>query len=295
MSSDTGLNRLGLGSSQASLLNELPTNPLSVLVTLEKIASWLDFEAITALACTSWSLNEDIQNFSIETIVKACGPKVGIIDTNPSGTKMSGFSAFNLIHIYRKVHRKVNPHVEGNTGITLLIKHKGLTLKDLVDAGEREKIDIHIWWDAIKEEVLNVPEERDSVVVITKSVFEGTRKKNYEDQKEIISHISNKIGLEWKMGSLKDFVALCLYTYLQSGERLYSEGYPSDAWTSTNTSTRVTQADIPVEFGGFRPGFMPINSMGGAHPPTEAIGAGGILEVWRAPEEAAFIDFEDTL
>jgi hypothetical protein len=137
---------------------------------------------------------------------------------------------------------------------------KGLTLNQLVAIAAKAGMDVKIHWNKIVKELGDVPVEQTYVILITNSVFNESRRKSYDQQKELVgAH-----GCE--MPTVQEYVALCVFTNKVFQKCLYGQ----NPLTYGRTSTQV-EGD-PLIFGGSAPARLCVHNFVFVH---ESVGAGG--------------------
>jgi hypothetical protein len=207
-----------------------------------------DWKSIGALTC----VNQHYKRYATKKYwkqfdLKLFWPELTILDAKAQGMTIYDEPQISKLAILKYL-QKLAPHVENNEGLTLLTMCKGLTLNQLFAIAKQAGIKVSVW-DEIVKELGDVPVEQTYVILITNSVFNESRRKIYDQQKELVS----EHGCE--MPTVQEYVALCVFTNKFFQKCLYGQ----NPWTFGRSSTHVKS--YPLVVGGFAPASLCVRTL----------------------------------
>ena len=88
-------------------------------------------------------------------------------------------------------------------------------------------------------------------MLMTRDVFEGSRRKTYTDQKSLVARHASRTGLPYELPGALEAATAILSHYVRSGERLYTDA----PWTWTRCR-ELEDNKYPVVVGGFSSGGL---------------------------------------
>ena len=232
--------------------------------------SMCDVRTITAFHCTNKYWNQIAIGYFAGCDLKQICPELTIMDAKTQKRDCADEPKIDKFKIFKAVKR-VAPHVEDNAGVTLLTLIKGDTLNKLIEIAAQEGMQVLVPWNAIIEELGDVPVEETSIILITNSVFMGTREENYNSQNTLVEGH----GCQMPMG--REHVALCVFAKKIFQKCLYGKN-GQNLPTYGRSSTHVQ--GIPLVVGGFdHRGRLSVNdNVSFDSIDDETFGAGGQLK-----------------
>ena len=90
-------------------------------------------------------------------------------------------------------------------------------------------------------------------MLMTRDVFEGSRRKTYTDQKSLVARHASRTGLPYELPGALEAATAILSHYVRSGERLYTDA----PWTWTRCR-ELEDSKYPVAVGGFSSGGLSV-------------------------------------
>lgn len=221
--------------------------------------SMCDIKTITALPCINKYWNQFTIDFFAGCNIKHICPELTVMDAKTQKRECADEPKIDNLRIFKAL-KKIAPHVEGEAGVTLLTMIKGDTLNKLIEIAAQEGIRVVIPWNAISEELGDVPIEQTYTILITNNVFMDTRNKTHKSQEVIVK------GHGCVMPTGQEYVALCVFMQKIFQKCIYGQ----NPWTHGRSSTHVQK--IPLSVGGSAPGSLCVRRSNFGH---ECHGAGG--------------------
>ena len=143
---------------------------------------------------------------------------------------------------------RMSRYVEGGLGVTLLTMPKGLTFNKLIQFAENEHVPVYYVWPRVLEVLGNQEVTATQIVVITNSIFQGSRNSSATAQQACVK------GMGCAMPEMLTVATLAIATYKISPAgvpptRLYPVGDPN--WTFARCKESIDGRHLAV--GGFAP------------------------------------------
>jgi hypothetical protein len=222
-----------------------------------------DFTTLSAVACVNKNWNNSLANFWAGCDLKQLCPELTILDAKAQGVQCDDEPEINERLLLKSV-RELNPHVEGNAGLTQLTMTKGTTYKQLKEIAGGEGMTFQVLLKRITAELGDVAVEKSYRILISNNVLLGSRDKDYNPQKTFVA------GLGCEMPTIQEYLALCVHTFKVFKKCLYGE----TPWTLGCSSTHI--GGNPVLMGACRPEQLVIDDSIQGNAET---GAGGTRRV----------------
>jgi hypothetical protein len=128
---------------------------------------------------------------------------------------------------------------------------KGLTIKKLGELAKKyfpSNIDGYGYiWPSIIDELGDKPVNESVWLLMTKDVLEGSRRKSYSQQKNIVAELAETTGVPYQVPTTLEAATCILAEYSRSENRLFSDS----PWTYTRGQENVQGFQVVV--GGFAP------------------------------------------
>lgn len=243
----------------ATTIEQLPELNLDVMeVIFSKCISLCDLNTIIAFPCVNKYWNQFTVTFIKGNLKYVC-PELTIMDAKTQKRECAEEPKIDEFKVFKAV-KKLAPHVEDNAGVTLLTLIKGDTLNKLTKIAWEEGMQVIVPWNAIIEELGDVPVEQTYTILITNNVFIDSRNKNYKAQ-EILAE---EHGCQMPTG--QEYVALCVFAKKIFQKCLYGQ----NPLTYGHSSTHVQ--GFPLAVGGPAPGRLCVCSF---NFDSEYLGVGG--------------------
>ncbi len=231
----------------------LQTLPLDIIgVIFSTCISMCDLRTITAFPCMSKFWKQFTLNFFAVCDLKHICPELTVMDAKTQQRECADEPKIDKFQIFKAV-KKIAPHVEDNAGVTLLTMIKDDNLKMLIEIATQDGMQIKVDDDII-EELGDVPVKQTDTILITNSVFIGTRDKDYKSQESLAE------GHGCQIPTGQAYVALCVFTQKILQNCLYGKnGQNLPTYGHSSTSYHVLEIPIILAVGGSIPGQLSID------------------------------------